>query len=134
MLKLLTEKVQAATDLEPVEITGAISAIMAGSCADDEVAEFLLALKSKGETAGEIAGAARAVRQHMTQVHSEFNDLLDTCGTGGDGANTFNISTAAAIVAAAAGAHVAKCLWSECQKPWCSPGRYGCTTCSSSSE
>jgi anthranilate phosphoribosyltransferase len=108
VLKLLTNKLKTNSDLAAEEITAAISAIMAGSCPGEEVSGFLLALKDKGETATEIAGAARAVRQHMTHVKSSWTDLLDTCGTGGDDANTFNISTAAAIVAAAAGAHVAK--------------------------
>lgn len=108
MLIPLTSKIEAGSDLAADEMLAAISVIMKGDRSDQEIAGFLLALKAKGETATEIAGAARAVRQHMTQVSSDRDDLLDTCGTGGDGASTFNISTAAALVAAAAGARVAK--------------------------
>lgn len=107
-LVTLTQSLTVGHDLSAEQMSQAVSQIMAGQAAADEVAEFLLALKRKGETATEIAGAARAVRAHMTQVRSAHSDLLDTCGTGGDGSGTFNISTAAALVAAAAGAHVAK--------------------------
>ena len=73
-----------------------------------EVARLLLALHRKGETVEELAGAAVALRQHMTPIRSRRDDAIDTCGTGGDASETFNISTAAALVAAAAGAAVAK--------------------------
>src|SRR5439155_833058 len=69
---------------------------------------FLVALRLKGETADEIAGAAEAMRDHVIPVKPARDDLVDTAGTGGDGGKTFNISTAAALVAAAAGAGVAK--------------------------
>src|SRR5213076_683650 len=69
---------------------------------------FLVALRAKGETAEEIAGCAEAMREHVLRVNPERTDLVDVVGTGGDGANTYNISTAAALVAAAAGAGVAK--------------------------
>lgn len=104
----LSHKLVDGTDLGATEISQAVSQIMEGSRPPQEVADFLLALRQKGETATEIAGAASAVRAHMTVVRSSHADLLDTCGTGGDGSSTFNISTAAALVAAAAGAHVAK--------------------------
>src|SRR5207244_9937620 len=65
-------------------------------------------LRAKGETADEIAGCAEAMREHALPVRPQRNDLVDTAGTGGDGASTINISTAAALVAAAAGAGVAK--------------------------
>lgn len=70
--------------------------------------ELLEALNRKGFTVDEVAGAAAAMREHMTPIRSSRPNLLDTCGTGGDGSNTFNISTAAALVAAAAGVPVAK--------------------------
>ena len=82
--------------------------IMEGRCEEEEIARFLAALHRKGETVAEIAGAATALRQHMTPIRTRRTDLLDTCGTGGDGSATFNISTAAALVAAAAGVAVAK--------------------------
>lgn len=107
-LKSLSEKLAQSMNLSAPEVGSAISQIIGGDCPTEDVAGFLLALNAKGETATEIAGAANAVRAQMTQIRSARSDLLDTCGTGGDGAGTFNISTAAAIVAAAAGAHVAK--------------------------
>src|SRR5256885_16438517 len=69
---------------------------------------YLIALRAKGETAHEIAGCAEAMREHALLVRPQRDDLVDTAGTGGDGARTINISTAAALVAAAAGAGVAK--------------------------
>ncbi|MDX1961705.1 MAG: anthranilate phosphoribosyltransferase [Pirellulales bacterium] len=86
----------------------ALDAIMRGDIPDEQIGEFLLALRNKGETADEIAGAAMALRRHMRAIRSPHATFLDTCGTGGDGARTFNISTAAALVAAAAGVPVAK--------------------------
>jgi anthranilate phosphoribosyltransferase len=82
--------------------------MMAGRAAEDDSAAFLLGLRAKGETASEIACAARVLREHMLGWDSGRDDLLDTCGTGGDGAGTFNISTATALVAAGAGAAVVK--------------------------
>jgi anthranilate phosphoribosyltransferase len=83
--------------------------IMAGEWAPARIAAFLVALRAKGETAAEIAGLAEAMRERALGIDiSAFPDAIDTCGTGGDGAGTFNISTAAALVAAGAGARVAK--------------------------
>src|SRR2546421_4866077 len=82
--------------------------VMAGEAPAAQIAGFLVALRAKGETASEIAGCAEAMREHVLEVRPERDDLVDTAGTGGDGAQTFNISTAAALVAAAAGAAVAK--------------------------
>src|SRR5437868_12607053 len=82
--------------------------VMAGEATAAQIAGFLVALRAKGETAGEIAGCAEAMREHVLEVRPERDDLVDTAGTGGDGAGTLNISTAAALVAAAAGAAVAK--------------------------
>jgi anthranilate phosphoribosyltransferase len=77
-------------------------------CGEAESAAVLVALRMKGETAGELAAAARVLRARMVPLVTDRNDVLDTCGTGGDGAGTFNISTAAAFVAAAAGAPIVK--------------------------
>ncbi len=82
--------------------------IMEGEATQAQIGGFLVALRLKGETADEIAGCAEAMREHVLPVRPERDDLVDTAGTGGDGAHTINISTAAAIVAAAAGAGVAK--------------------------
>ncbi len=82
--------------------------IMRGEATPAQIGGFLCALRAKGETADEIAGCAEAMREHVLPVRPRRDDLVDTAGTGGDGAQTLNISTAAAIVAAAAGAGVAK--------------------------
>ena len=82
--------------------------IMRGEASPAQIGGFLIALRLKGETADEIAGSAEAMREHVLVVRPKRDDLVDTAGTGGDGAGTFNISTAAALVAAAAGAGVAK--------------------------
>ncbi len=82
--------------------------IMDGEATPGQIGAFLVALRIKGETADEIAGCAEAMREHVLVVRPARTDLVDTAGTGGDGARTFNISTAAALVAAAAGAGVAK--------------------------
>src|ERR671932_2428487 len=82
--------------------------IMEGKATPAQIGGFLVALRLKGETAAEIAGCAEAMRAHVLAVRPQRQDLVDTAGTGGDGARTINISTAAALVAAAAGAGVAK--------------------------
>jgi anthranilate phosphoribosyltransferase len=82
--------------------------IMRGEATQAQMAGFLVALRAKGETAEEIAGCAEAMREHVVRVHPSRDDVVDVVGTGGDGARTFNISTTAAFVAAAAGAAVAK--------------------------
>ena len=86
----------------------AVEDIMEGRLSDGEIALLLTGLRMKGETISEIAGAAAALRKYMTPIRTRVDGLLDTCGTGGDRSGTFNISTAAAIVTAAAGVPVAK--------------------------
>jgi len=95
-------------DLSRDEACEAMTAIMRGEVTPAQIAGFLVALRAKGETADEIAGCADAMRAQVLAVKPERDDLVDTAGTGGDGARTLNISTAAALVAAAAGAGVAK--------------------------
>ena len=95
-------------DLSREEAREVMRTIMTGEATSAQIAGFLIALRAKGETADEIAGCAEAMREHVLVVRPERVDLVDTAGTGGDGAGTFNISTAAALVAAAAGAGVAK--------------------------
>ena len=81
---------------------------MRGECGDVETAALLTALRAKGETADELASAAEVMRRHCPFLDVGRADVLDTCGTGGDGSGTFNISTATALVAAAAGVPVVK--------------------------
>jgi anthranilate phosphoribosyltransferase len=95
-------------DLEQAEARSVMDEIMRGEASPVQIAGFLIALRLKGETTDEIAGSAEAMREHVLPVRPRRDDLVDTAGTGGDGAGTFNISTAAALVAAAAGAGVAK--------------------------
>ena len=90
------------------EMAQVVDTIMQGKCRDEDIAALLLALREKGETVEEIAGAAQAMRQHMTPIRTSRPGVIDTCGTGGDRSGTFNISTAAALVTAAAGVPVAK--------------------------
>ena len=95
-------------DLSREEARRVMDTIMSGEATPAQIGGFLVALRLKGETAAEIAGAAEAMRAHVVAVQPKRDDLVDTAGTGGDGGKTFNISTAAALVAAAAGAGVAK--------------------------
>jgi anthranilate phosphoribosyltransferase len=95
-------------DLSQEDAREVMNSIMAGEATPAQIGAFLVALRIKGETADEIAGCAEAMREHVLVVRPARTDLVDTAGTGGDGARTFNISTAAALVAAAAGAGVAK--------------------------
>src|SRR5213595_3094077 len=95
-------------DLTRAEARDVMSTIMRGEATPAQIGGFLVALRAKGETADEIAGCAEAMREHALAVRPQRDDLVDTAGTGGDGASTINISTAAALVAAAAGAAVAK--------------------------
>jgi anthranilate phosphoribosyltransferase len=95
-------------DLTRDDARRVMDTIMSGEATPAQIGGFLVALRLKGETASEIAGAAEAMRAHVVPVRPKRDDLVDTAGTGGDGGKTFNISTAAALVAAAAGAGVAK--------------------------
>lgn len=95
-------------DLSDSVSRDAIGAIMDGQCDPVDIAAFLTAMAAKGSVASELVGAAAAMRQRATTISSIRRPLLDTCGTGGDRLHTFNISTAAAIVAASCGIAVAK--------------------------
>jgi anthranilate phosphoribosyltransferase len=95
-------------DLSREEARAVMNEVMEGEATPAQIGALLVALRLKGETADEIAGCAEAMREHVLSVRPQRDDLVDTAGTGGDGARTINISTAAALVAAAAGAGVAK--------------------------
>jgi len=95
-------------DLSRGDARAVMAEIMSGEATPAQIGGFLVALRAKGETADEIAGCAEAMRTHVLEVQPTRDDVVDVVGTGGDGARTFNISTTAAIVAAAAGAGVAK--------------------------
>ena len=95
-------------DLSTEEMQDVMRQIMTGQCTDAQVGGFLVALRMKSETLDEITGAAMVMRELASTVSIDAERLVDTCGTGGDGANIFNVSTAAALVVAAAGGKVAK--------------------------
>jgi anthranilate phosphoribosyltransferase len=95
-------------DLSREDARGVMDGIMGGETTPAQIAGFLVALRAKGETVDEITGCAEGMRAHVVPVTPSRDDLVDTAGTGGDGAHTFNISTAAALLTAAAGAAVAK--------------------------
>ena len=100
--------VSSGEDLSREQMTSAMEAVMSGVCDEQQIADLLTGLQTKGEAVAEVAGAATVMRQHMTPIRSRHDRLLDTCGTGGGGSQTFNISTTAALVTAAAGVPVAK--------------------------
>ena len=95
-------------DLSRGEMTDAMNQIMSGEATDAQIGAFLIALRVKGECVDEIAGAASVMREKATPIATKHDVIVDTCGTGGDHSGTFNISTAAAFVAAGAGLCVAK--------------------------
>ena len=100
--------VMARQDLGIDEMTSIMQQIMTGECTASQIGGFLVGLRMKGETTDELAAAAGVMRDLSTGVEVSCDHLVDTAGTGGDASGSFNISTASAIVAAAAGAHVAK--------------------------
>jgi len=95
-------------DLDAVHMCELMEEVLEGACKDVELSALLVALRVKGETSVELAAAAAVLREHMVPLCTGRTDLLDTCGTGGDGLSTFNISTATALVVAAAGVPVVK--------------------------
>ena len=107
MLRDILPNVIEGRDLSREEAAGAMDSIMTGEATPAQIGAFLIAMRMKGETADEIAGCAEVMRRHATPVRAS-GTVIDTCGTGGDESGTFNISTAAAFVAAGAGVKVAK--------------------------
>ena len=109
MLRAAVRRLAAGHDLTADEAGGAFDVVMTGAAPSAQVAALLMGLRVKGETPSEVAGAARALRRAMIRLDADAPaDLVDTCGTGGGRVPTFNISTAAALVAAACGVRIAK--------------------------
>ncbi|WZL74087.1 anthranilate phosphoribosyltransferase [Clostridiaceae bacterium 35-E11] len=108
MLKLAIDKVINHKNLTESEMICAMNAIMEGKATESQIGGFLAALRMKGETLEEITGSTKVMRDKALSINITKDYAIDTCGTGGDGANTFNISTVAAFVAAAAGVTVVK--------------------------
>jgi anthranilate phosphoribosyltransferase len=102
------DRLLAGDALSAGDAEAAVGLVMRGEADPAQIAGLLIALRAKGETVDELVGAARAMRAHVVPVRAVRDDLVDTAGTGGDGAGTFNISTTAALVAAACGCAVAK--------------------------
>jgi anthranilate phosphoribosyltransferase len=94
--------------LDQEQMKQVVDAIMRGGCSEGEIRKLLVGIHKKGATVEELAGAAMAMRMHMKPIQTRRENVVDTCGTGGAKSGTFNVSTAAAIVAASAGASVAK--------------------------
>ena len=105
MLETAIDSAVHGVDLTREEARAAMQTIMQGDATPAQVAGYLVALRMKGETVDEIAGSAEAMRSAAVRVEVATDDLVDTAGTGGDGAGTINVSTTAALVAAGAGVH-----------------------------
>lgn len=107
-IKQALAKVVARQDLTEQEMQAVMRQIMTGNASDSQIGGFLIALRMKGETVTEITGAAKVMRELATPVQTGLPHIVDIVGTGGDGANLFNVSSACAFVTAAAGVSVAK--------------------------
>ena len=108
MFSPLIEKLQRRQDLTVDEAAAAMGEIMEGRAQPAQIAGLLIALAMKGERPSEVVGLARTMRARATPLSREYEDVFDTCGTGGDRAHTFNVSTVAALVVSACGVRVAK--------------------------
>ena len=108
MIKEAIGKVVNKENLKEQEMMAVMDEVMEGAATPAQIAAFITALRIKGETVSEVTGAARIMRQKATRIDARSSIIVDTCGTGGDEMKTFNISTAAAFVVAAAGITVAK--------------------------
>ncbi|MBI9018185.1 MAG: anthranilate phosphoribosyltransferase [Phycisphaerae bacterium] len=108
MITEVLNKLIAKQDLSQKEIYSVMDKILEGELTPTQIGAFITALACKGETFEELAGAATCMRAKAIHIQPTFMPVVDTCGTGGDGKNTFNISTTAAIVAAGAGVRIAK--------------------------
>jgi len=108
MIQDSLKKIIQKQDLDETEMADVMTGIMSGNASDAQIGALMGALATKGETFSELAGAARAMRRKATRIQASAETVVDTCGTGGDGAHTFNISTTAAFVVAGCGVTVAK--------------------------
>ena len=108
MIQEAVQELIAGSDLDRVKARAVMDQIMSGGATDAQIGAFLVALRIKGETVDEIVGCAEGMREKATPISTARTNLIDTCGTGGDGSGTFNISTAVAFVACGAGLAVAK--------------------------
>ena len=108
MIKEAIARVVDQEDINETEMMEVMNEIMEGKATPAQIAAFITGLRIKGETVDEVTGAARIMKQKATRIDARSSIILDTCGTGGDGMKTFNISTTAAFVVAAAGLIVAK--------------------------
>lgn len=108
MIQKAIRKVVEEQDLTREEAREVMNEMMEGKTTPSQMAGLLLSLRMKGETPDELIGFAQGMRDHVAKVEHAFPDAVDTCGTGGDGGKTFNISTASSIVAAAGGVRIAK--------------------------
>lgn len=108
MIKRAIIKAVAGENMQESEMMEVMNEIMEGKATPAQIASFITALRIKGETVDEVTGAARCMKQKATRIDARSSIIVDTCGTGGDGMKTFNISTTAAFVVAAAGLVVAK--------------------------
>lgn len=107
-IQAILQKLLAQHDLEADEMRNVMTAMMSGELSDTQIAAFLIALRCKGESVTEIVTAVTVMRELAQTISLSGDHIIDTCGTGGDGANTFNISTVSAFVVSAAGGKVAK--------------------------
>jgi len=108
MIQESLKKIIQRQDLDEAEMASVMGEVMSGNATDAQIGALMAALATKGETFSELAGAARAMRRKATRVQTTAETVVDTCGTGGDRTNTFNISTTAAFVVAGCGVTVAK--------------------------
>ena len=108
MIQEAVQDLIAGADLGRVKARAVMDQIMSGGATDAQIGAFLVALRIKGETVDEIVGCAEGMREKATPIKTSRTNLIDTCGTGGDGSGTFNISTTVAFVACGAGLAVAK--------------------------
>ncbi|MGZ3595394.1 MAG: anthranilate phosphoribosyltransferase, partial [Syntrophales bacterium] len=103
MIKEAIAKVVGREDLSEPQMMEVMDEVMEGKATPAQIAAFMTGLRTKGETVDEVTGAARIMRRKATRIDARSSIIVDTCGTGGDGMQTFNISTTAAFVVAAAG-------------------------------